>query len=541
MYFHGLKENRHGEQKSFDDWLCGPIHAEATTCDEQGKGFGLLLRFMDARGRWKRWAMPMRMLSSDGQELRAELLDMGLRIDPSRHRRLSRWLGSREPKTEIVAATHTGWHELREGRAFVMPHRTIGTERVVFQHEQTHHGAFTQRGTLAAWRDGIGLLCQCNPLMVLAVSAALAGPLLKLTHRQSAGLHLVGDSSSGKSTLLNVAASVWGAPDFMRTWRATGNGLESVAAEHNDTCVILDEISEADPREIGAIVYSLGNGTGKSRASRTGGARATTRWRVVMLSSGERSVAAHMLEGGKRTKAGQLVRLMDIPAQRAHGAFDALNGFEGGRALSDHLKTCSGRCYGTLGPAFIERLQLDEQDIPARLSAVQGMAGFEATHGLEQRAATSLALIGLAGELATEYGLTGWARGTAQNAASKAFALWRANHGQGHTEDQQIIDAVQTFIDRHSEGRFAPMDALEHPPVVRDRVGWWKTVNERRLYLFTPGGLKEATQGFDFRRALLALERGGLLRRGGEKSAIVTYTPEGRKRLYHVQLPQEAA
>src|SRR5690606_40758644 len=113
--------------------------------------------------------------------------------------------------------------------------------------------------------------------------------------------------------------SVWGGPDFIRTWRATSNGLEGIAAALSDTALVLDEIGEADGREIGATVYALGNGTGKARASRNGTARRPYRWRIAILSSGERSLAAHMSEAGHRPKAGQSVRLLDIPAKRQIG------------------------------------------------------------------------------------------------------------------------------------------------------------------------------------------------------------------------------
>ena len=537
LYFHGQKESRRGEIETFDYWLCGPIHAEALTYDEHGHGFGLLLRFLDARGRWKQWAMPMRLLSSDGRELRAELLDMGLRIDPKSHHRLGHWLASREPRKELIAATRTGWHALDDGHAFVMPQRVIGSEQIVFQHEQAYRSTYSSRGSVEDWRKAIGALCSGNPLMTLMVSAALAGPLLKLTHQQSAGLHVIGDSSSGKSTLLQVATSVWGPPEFMRTWRATGNGLEGVAAEHSDTCIVLDEISEADPREIGAIVYALGNGTGKSRAGRGGDARATARWRIVMLSSGERSVAAHMAEGGKRVKAGQEVRLLDMPADCQYGVFDALHDHKNGRAFSDHLKSVSGRYYGALGSAFIERLQQDKQDLTARLDMFRQRSGFKASHGLEHRAATSLALMALAGELATEYGLTGWPSGEALNASETAFQLWCDYRGSGQTETRQILDAVRDFIDRHGESRFSPIDAHESQPLVRDRAGWWRKVEDERVYMFTSGGLKEATQGYDFRRVLLALKTGkNLYRTGSDKVSVSTRTSEGIKKLYHLLL-----
>lgn len=79
--------------------------------------------------------------------------------------------------------------------------------------------------------------------------------------------------------------------------------MEGAAAMNNDGLLALDEISECDPREVGAIVYALAKGYGKQRASRTGGARPVTRWRCFVLSSGERSVATHMAEGRRRVKA----------------------------------------------------------------------------------------------------------------------------------------------------------------------------------------------------------------------------------------------
>ncbi len=50
--------------------------------------------------------------------------------------------------------------------------------------------------------------------------------------------------STGKSTVLRVASSVWGGFDYLQSWRATSNGLEGIAAAHNDSLLCLDEIGE---------------------------------------------------------------------------------------------------------------------------------------------------------------------------------------------------------------------------------------------------------------------------------------------------------
>jgi hypothetical protein len=51
-----------------------------------------------------------------------------------------------------------------------------------------------------------------------------AGLLLEIAAEDSGGFHLRSNSSSGKTTALNVAASVWGdARDYCLLWRATSN------------------------------------------------------------------------------------------------------------------------------------------------------------------------------------------------------------------------------------------------------------------------------------------------------------------------------
>lgn len=378
-----------------------------------------------------------------------------------------------------------------------------------FQSEHAQHDEFVAGGTLDGWRREIAAPCVGNPMLTLAVSAALAGPLLKTVHRAGGGFHLVGDSSTGKSTALSCGASVWGGQGFVRTWRATANGLEGIAAALNDTALVLDEISEADPRELGAVIYAIGNGTGKSRASRTGGARAVRRWRVMLLSSGERTLGATMTEGGKRTKAGQEARLLDIPCARRYGLFDELHGFPNGRALSDALRTAAATHHGHAGPALVEHLVSDAGDVGEALAAIQARPEFAAETSLEGRAAGAFALAALAGELATDYGITGWPQGEALTAAATAYQGWKDHRGKGHTETRQILQAIGDFIDTHGDARFSHLLSGDGP-VIRDRAGWYREPGqETRVYLFTGAGLRDAAAGFDFRRVLDALDAAG--------------------------------
>lgn len=544
LYYHGQRQPKgDGDPAPFDVWICSPIECLAATHDERHDNHGLLLRFKPLHGPWRQWAMPLELLSGYGDEMRRELMRMGVRISLDGFKPLHRWASQCRPDEVVVAATRVGWHRVEEALAFVMPRRTIAqgelARRITFQSEVAGQDEYATAGSLASWRDAIGRLCSGNPLMVLAVSTALAGPLLHLCHRQTAGIHLVGDSSNGKTTLLELAASVWGGPDFKRTWRATGNGLEGVAAALSDTALILDEIGEADGREIGATVYALG--TGKARASRNGTARRPHRWRIAVLSSGERTLAAHMQEAGKRPHAGQAVRLLDIPGKRAHGAFDTLHHLADGRAFADHLKSEVTRHHGHLGPAFIERLVAEERDLAGEVERFAQVDGFATSRPLQGRAAKILALIGLAGELATEYGLTGWQPGEAMSAAIEAFHAWAAGQGGVRSEHEQILANVSGFIERHGDARFSGVESdPTHTPTVYNRAGWWRDDAKGRTYLFSGDGLTEALGGFDLKRGTEALEVAGwLVERESEKRSIRLSINGSRRRVYAIRPAEE--
>ena len=509
LYWHTWTTPRNNaEAEPIDEWVCTPIHADAITANDKGESFGLLLRFVNPNGLWREWAAPMHLLKGSAEELRGELLNMGVRIDPKKRNLLVQWMMGIYPKSRIIAALCTGWH----GKSFVLPQRTIGAENIRFQSEHAAHNDFVTKGSLNGWRKNVATLCSRNPMLLLAVSTAFVGPLLKRAKLQETGgtgIHMVGDSSQGKTTGLQAAGSVWGAPGFVRTWRATSNGLEATAAALNDTLLVLDEISECDPREIGAIVYALANGTGKQRASRTGGMRESARWRIMALSSGERSLSAHMSEGGKRAKAGQEVRLLDVPATaRAHGLFDTLHGHPDGRSFADTLKQETGKHYGHAGVAFVQALVNENRDLPALYAKACAIPGFTSRDGVEGRAAAVFALLGLAGELATEYDITGWDEGEALAAATTGYDLWREFRGQGQTETRQILQLVSDFILRNGDARFSSI-ACDADVPIRDRAGYWRDTSEGRIYLFNSPALREAATGFDIRRILTALDSAG--------------------------------
>ncbi|TSE34147.1 DUF927 domain-containing protein [Tepidimonas taiwanensis] len=499
-----------------DTWVCSPLHVVAVASDDHDANYGRLLRLRNTHGRWREWSMPMAMLAGRGDELRGVLLSLGVEIDPHARHLLDVYLQSQHPRRSVTCVQQVGWHR----GCFVLPDAVIGpgAQDVVFQSEEALLADYATAGNLQSWRDAIAARAVGNPLLMLALCAAFAGPLLHRCNAEGGGLHFVGDSSTGKTTLLEAARSVWGGPAFKRSWRATANGIEGAAVLFNDGLLALDEISECEPRDIGLIVYALTNGTGKARASRTGAARSLRRWRCFVLSNGERTIATSMQEVGIKAKAGQSVRLLDVPVARQHGAFDELHGFEDARALADAIKEAANRHYGHAGRAFLDRLTHDTENHAELLDTIRSLPEFAAqgAHGQQHRAANRFALLALAGELATEYGLTGWPEGAAVKAAALGFELWGAQRGNGSDEQRRILEQVAAFIDRHADARFSATDAPESH-LVRDRAGWWTTGSSgERIFLFTADGFAEAVRGYDKQRAYDALVQAGAADAPGE-------------------------
>lgn len=465
-------------------WVCSRLEVTAGTRDGDDNDWGWLVEFADPDGNPKQWVLPKRMVSGDGTEYRSVLLSMGLDIAPSSKAKslLTTYIqtSGRDAKARARCVDRIGWHD----RAFVLPNRTIGDEngdRVLFQSGGIVASQFKQRGTVVEWKEQVAGLCVGNSRLTFCASAALAGPLLHHSGLQSGGFHLVGDSSSGKTTGLRVAASVFGGRDYARSWRATDNSLELTAAQHSDTLLILDEIAQVDPKIIGDTVYMLANEAGKGRATRTATARPALTWRLLFLSDGEIKLSDHMAEAGKTAKSGQEIRLANIPADagKGLGVFEELHGFASGKALSDHLQEATRCYYGTAGIAFIEWAAGNVPSLAEDLR--EGIAELvrawvpASAHGQVYRVASRFALVGVAGELATNAGLTGWPVGEATTAAQACFDAWMGERGGSDSgEHGSMARQVRAFLEKHGDARFVWKNraADDHKPNTMNRAGF---------------------------------------------------------------------
>ncbi|MNX66847.1 hypothetical protein D3C86_979510 [compost metagenome] len=547
-----LGANDEGEETR--RWVFPYLEILALGRDSDSENWSKLLRFKNADGELRDWIMPMPMLAGGGTPIREILLGKGYDAPHIGRNSANDPLLSylyEQVANRYRTVSRVGWH----GEAFVLPDRAFGggSEIITYLAPDGSDHAFRTAGDLEGWKRTLGALCTGNSRLQFAVSVALAAPLLNTVGEQGGGFHLRGTTSKGKTTTLEVAASVWGgsingAGGYVQSWRGTVNGLEAVTAGHNDALLCLDELGQCDPKDAGEAAYMLANGLGKSRAGRSGGARRKASWRVLFLSTGELSLRDHAQAAGKRTHGGQEIRMAEIPFEVGEfGAFEDLHGAASADAFARQLKDASRQYYGTPIRAFLEWLSgQDPKEVASNIKALReafmaDLVPADAS-GEVSRVAGRFALVGAAGEMAIDAGILPWPQGEAFKAAEVCFAAWLATRNTiGASDTEQGIAQVRKFLIANGSSRFVKLDGERDdgtPRLVINRAGFREDAVEGATYfILTDVWRDEVCKGFNAAAIARALAEQGHLQRGSEdRPTVQRRFPEiGRTRVYAIR------
>ena len=350
-----------------------PVWIHSLADDEFGQSYRVI-RFFNQDYKPKVVCFPSKWFTkTKDANIWGELLAQGMIMMSGKEKYVSRYLDlmAHHSKVRSWAASKLGWFEIpgqEESPVFVLPDRVIGStedEREIFfqQQQEVVSKTISARGTLADWKTAIADKAKDNYLIMFAIAAGLAGGMTKLSGTASGGFHFWGLSRSGKTALMQCAASVWGngsdpqvysSKTSIRKWNATANGLEATAQLHNDIVLCLDEIGELEPLELGKLIYTLTGGTPKGRSVEMGGLRNQAYWHIMLLSSGEQSTEQILKSVGQSKRGGQLHRLPDIRVDALENGIVQTD--DDPSELVDHFKDSCGKYYGTAGPVFISWL-----------------------------------------------------------------------------------------------------------------------------------------------------------------------------------------
>ena len=451
VYYIGTRTNKEtGEVTDIaPQKLSDPIDIIGSGADAGGNYYRVIQYRDKLTRQTKTAAIPTADIGSNQGWQRLQSWGITILSGRAKRERLADYLQAEGSKERYTITDKAGWHS----NAYILPSGEViqpenQAAKLIYHGDKSQAAAYQPTGSLEQWQAEIAQYAAGNSRLCLALGTAFAAPLLSLIDAESGGFHLYGDSSDGKTTAARVALSVWGNPaDTLVTWQGTGLAFSNTAAARNDGLLVLDEIGQAAPRIIGNTVYGIMNGINKAQGAKDGGNRHQSRWRVLLLSTGEKTPDS-IMSGISDWNAGQAARLPSIPAFAKYGIYDTLHGFSDGALLSEHLQQAAACQHGEAGRAFI-RLTDETTAAKAQERINAFMATMPELSGQARRVAKRFALAAAAIELAAP--VTGLAAGVGMSGIKQCFDAWLARVGSGKHEDMRILKNAADFMQQHGD------------------------------------------------------------------------------------------
>ncbi|HHY8257597.1 TPA: DUF927 domain-containing protein [Escherichia coli] len=437
------------------EWLCSSV--ELLGSGVIGNEHYRVMRWTDSTtNRLVTMAVPCCGIGdTDGWRL---LKANGLKVTTNGKHRipLADWMQLGGQHEEWHLSPKAGWHF----GAYIMPDGTVIGESdkpVLFTGKSAAINGYSVAGTAESWRDSVARLAGGNPFMMLGIATSLSAPLVGLTGSDGFGVHFFEQSTAGKTTTQSIASSLWGDPEALRlTWYGTALGIANEAEAHNHGLLPLDEIGQAgSPRDVYVSSYTLFNGFGKLQGAKDGGNRELKNWRTVAISTGEVDIETYLKTSGIKVKVGQLVRLLNIPIQKA----TQLHEYSNGKDHADALKAAWQENHGAAGREWIKWLAENQQE--AKDAVRESRARWrniipdnygEQVHRVGERFSILEAALVLSGHV------TGWSVQECRDAIQYVFNAWVKEFGTGNKEHKQIIEQAEAFLAAYGMSRFAPVD-----------------------------------------------------------------------------------
>jgi hypothetical protein len=535
------------EENKSDGFIASPVWIESTTVDAHSNQYGIVICWLDLKKNIQKKPFDKGLLHDRTAKLVTALVNHGLHVPYGKSGELMAYLSNASYINEnyVKSVSNLGWLSLKAGDGkltYVLPpDKLIGEksdEEIIFKPERHSPTINTIKtsGTLGQWQTHVADKCAGNPFLVFSLCVGLAAPLLKLANMESGGFHFYGHSSRGKTTSAQVSASVFGCgadpaenaeSAYIQRWNSTVNALEGLAAAHNHGLLVLDELHTCDSKDFGKVVYNLFGGKGKSRMNQDAELQQSRVWRLLLLSTGEKSSQDHIQETRQQVYAGQKVRLMDIPT--GNNIVVDTKGLLPDIFTRDLKKSCS-KYYGTAIPAFIEWLASKYQDFFVASHIIDDLVRVKTDELAgdkcepeHRRAIMRLALVYVAGQLAVDAGILKLTKDEIKTSVLKIKQAW-SNDSVNLPDYIQGAIKVQEFTTRHAS-RFMGKHDISAP---RDLAGF----HDNNCYMFTTQGFTEACGGFEVKSIARYLSKLGYLLHDSGRLQNYPQTPKGKIRCY---------
>ena len=441
-----------------------PVRVRGYTRDINGNNWGRDIEITTKDDKVKNIVLPAEALMNNAKDAVMALVNAGAIVIPGRERLLGEYLMRCNPKKKLRCSTELGWLD-NTWKHYVQPKDIISAEAESIRFQPTHQNVqnpYSQHGTLKGWTDNVSMYAKGNPILMLAISQAFAAPLARVLGCESFGVHIFGEGSIGKSTSACVAASVWGMPTmdgYVQTWDNTPTALEETATVYNNNLLILDEVGDFRLKhQLGQVIFMLTGGQSRGRSTSSGGLRDKKTWNILFYSTGNAAISELLRnENVSDTRVhagGQMVRRIEIPVMKGEmDIFKKIYNETTPDKFAVLLRKNTLDNYGVAGKKFLQRLIEDNTVVQKWKDYLQKGEEQRRNEVYEQdgggqhmRVYSHFQLLSFAGELATEWGFTGWKKGEASADMLTLFQLWFSENNQQSSEKTEIVNHIISIL-----------------------------------------------------------------------------------------------
>lgn len=186
-----------------------------------------------------------------------------------------------------------------------------------------------------------------NPILefslVLGCSAPILGFINNFFDLGCLLFNYGGNSSRGKTTAGLLIASIYGCPNFGKSFMTTMNGTENslitFASSADSHPIIFDELATLPTNNIRKLLYQFASGKEKSRNDKEGNIKKTKTFNNIIITTSEFPILDNSVPDGLRTRIFQIFSEITKNAKSA-----------------DSIKQCVYSNYGHIGARFVDFL-----------------------------------------------------------------------------------------------------------------------------------------------------------------------------------------
>jgi len=212
---------------------------------------------------------------------------------------LNRFKYENEEKLKpLSASSQLGW----QGDSFLFPDRALNDNCEIvpghFIGGDPPRDAFTPKGDLKTYVDFIrdiknDLGGTRWVIPVFVIYATLSSFIFELLNEKPIIIHFTETTGRGKTSIMKLAASVYGKPDYQNNWNDTITGLGRKAVKLKNFPLLLNEGSIVEQKKgLTAFLYTLSEGQSRSKATMDSTNETTPikRFYNLIISNGETSL-----------------------------------------------------------------------------------------------------------------------------------------------------------------------------------------------------------------------------------------------------------